>query len=74
MGGYCAAVRLARSCQSCGAHLWHPGLDHRRRRARHGVAALELAALTQQQRAALPVRPRPALRACGVRARARVEG
>ena len=54
------------------AHLWHPGLDHRRRRARHSLAALELPAVTQQQRAAHPVRSHPALRACGVRVR--VEG
>ena len=54
------------------AHLWHPGLDHRQRRARHSLAALELPAVTQQQRAAHPVRSRPALRAC--RVRVRVEG
>ena len=80
---YFAASGATRSRRSCGvadadpncgqAHLWHAGLDHRRGRARESLAALELAALIQQQRAADQVRfdrnfvsPR--------RVRARVEG
>ena len=63
---YFAAPGATRSRRSCGvadadpncgqAHLWHAGLDHRRGRARESLAALELAALIQQQRAADQVR------------------
>ena len=63
---YFAASGATRSRRSCGvadadpncgqAHLWHAGLDHRRGRARESLAALELAALLQQQRAADQVR------------------